>query len=146
MLAVGMLAWVARYALFSWAAGVPAGEHGATLAFLAGDPRVSLPIFLGIALHGICYDFFFVTGSIYTEREAPKQLRASAQGFLVLITQGLGMLIGAQASGWLFRRTGEGADWQTFWLWPCLFALGVLVMFVLAFRPRSSPPAPMESA
>ena len=139
MLAIGMLAWVARYALFTWAAGVPAADHGGALSFLAGDPRVSLPIFLGILLHGICYDFFFVTGFIHTEREAPKEIRASAQGFLVLVTQGVGMLVGAQVSGFLFRQTGEGADWRTFWLWPCLFALGVLVVFVLAFHHRDRP-------
>ncbi len=139
MLAIGMGAWVLRYALFSWAAGSPAVDGGAAMGFLAGDPRLSLPIFLGILLHGICYDFFFVTGFIFTEREAPKELRASAQGFLVLITQGVGMLIGAQIAGALFAQTGEGADWRTFWLYPCLFALAVLVVFVIAFRPRRSP-------
>ncbi len=137
MLAVGMLAWVARYALFSWAATNPPVNHGEILSTIIGDPHVSLAIFIGILLHGICYDFFFVTGFIYTEQEAPKELRASAQGFLVLITQGLGMLIGAQLAGFLFKETGEGADWRAFWLWPCVFALGVLVLFVIAFHHRN---------
>ena len=83
MLAVGMLAWVARYALF--AVGAP--------------DEVRWMILTGIVLHGICYDFFFVTGQIYTDQVAPKQMRAQAQGMLVLFTLGLGMTIGAQVAG-----------------------------------------------
>ncbi|MFU8847827.1 MAG: MFS transporter [Opitutales bacterium] len=83
MLAIGMLAWVARYALF--AAGAP--------------DQVRWMILGGIVLHGICYDFFFVTGQIYTDRVAPKQIRGQAQGMLVLFTLGLGMFIGAQVAG-----------------------------------------------
>jgi len=80
MLAVGMLAWVTRYALFAFGAA----------------EEIRWMIILGIVLHGICYDFFFVTGQIYTDQAAPKQVRAQAQGLLVLFTLGLGMLIGAQ--------------------------------------------------
>lgn len=83
MLAIGMLAWVARYALF--AMGAP--------------DQVRWMILIGIVLHGICYDFFFVTGQIYTDRVAPKQIRGQAQGMLVLFTLGLGMFIGAQIAG-----------------------------------------------
>lgn len=83
MLAIGMLAWVARYALF--AVGAP--------------DQVRWMILVGIVLHGICYDFFFVTGQIYTDRVAPKQIRGQAQGMLVLFTLGLGMFIGAQVAG-----------------------------------------------
>jgi nucleoside transporter len=83
MLAVGMLAWVARYTLF---------------AFGAAD-EVRWMIILGIVLHGVCYDFFFVTGQIYTDQAAPKQVRAQAQGLLVLFTLGLGMAIGAKVAG-----------------------------------------------
>jgi len=83
MLAVGMLAWVVRYALF---------------AFGAAD-EVRWMIIVGIVLHGICYDFFFVTGQIYTDQAAPKQVRAQAQGLLVLFTLGLGMAIGAKVAG-----------------------------------------------
>jgi len=83
MLAVGMLAWVVRYALFA-----------------IGAPAMSVPmVVLGIVLHGICYDFFFVTGQIYTDQMAPSHLRGQAQGLLVLFTLGIGMLIGAQAAG-----------------------------------------------
>lgn len=83
MLAVGMLAWVARYALFAF--GAP--------------EEVRWMVLIGIVLHGICYDFFFVTGQIYTDQKAPRTLRAQAQGLLVLFTLGLGMFIGAQTAG-----------------------------------------------
>jgi nucleoside transporter len=83
MLAVGMAAWVLRYALF--AVGAP--------------EEVRWMVLVGVLLHGICYDFFFVTGQIYTDQKAPRHLRAQAQGLLVLFTLGLGMAIGAQAAG-----------------------------------------------
>lgn len=126
MLLVGMLAWVARYGLF--AAGAPTG--------------VQWMIIAGIVLHGICYDFFFVTGFIYTDKKAGPAIRAQAQGFLVLVTQGLGMLLGAQISGAIFNHTvtGEGAtlmqNWQRFWIIPCIAAAVVAVLFFLLFRDR----------
>lgn len=88
MLAVGMLAWVARYALFA----------------VGAADEVRWMIILGIVLHGICYDFFFVTGQIYTDQAAPKNIRAQAQGMLVLFTLGLGMMIGAQVAGRIEAR------------------------------------------
>ncbi len=93
MLAVGMLAWVARYVLF---------------AFGAPD-EVRWMVLAGILLHGICYDFFFVTGQIYTDQIAPRQIRAQAQGLLLLFTLGLGMLIGAKVAGYVLgqHRTAE---------------------------------------
>jgi nucleoside transporter len=83
MLFVGMLAWVTRYALFS----------------LGATDGITWMVLVGIILHGICYDFFFVTGQIYTDKAAPRAIRAQAQGMLVLFTLGLGMLIGAQTAG-----------------------------------------------
>lgn len=129
MLAVGMLAWVLRYGLF-------AGAWSPT-----GDAHVVWMILGGIVLHGICYDFFFVTGQIYTEKTAPKEVRAQAQGFLVLVTQGVGMLIGNQLFGRLVdSKTTDGVvDWRTVWTYPAAFALVVLVLFVLLFRDRAIP-------
>jgi len=146
MMAIGMLAWVVRYALFTYAAQLPPGDvEGALpwLSWIMGDPRLTMPIFIGILLHGICYDFFFVTGFIYVDRESPRELRASTQGFLVLVTQGLGMLIGAQASGFLFERAAAedgGRNWQFFWLAPMFFALVVLIFFVVSFHDSSRRP------
>ena len=129
MLAVGMLAWVIRYGLFAGAWDGGAGQH------------VMWMILGGIVLHGICYDFFFVTGQIYTEQTAPKQIRAQAQGFLVLVTQGVGMLIGNQVFGQLVTRyTGEdgAVDWPIVWAIPAGFALLVLIVFVLLFKSKST--------
>lgn len=88
MLFVGMLAWVARYGLFAF--GAP--DH------------VAWMLLIGVALHGICYDFFFVTGQIYTDKVASKEIRGQAQGMLVLFTLGFGMLIGAQFAGFVETR------------------------------------------
>jgi nucleoside transporter len=132
MLAAGMAAWVARYALF--AAGAP--------------NSVFWMIILGIALHGICYDFFFVTGFIYTDKKAAKEIRGQAQGLLVLITQGLGLGLGAFITGELFNQivgaaTGAAAlaAYPKFW-WTCAgLALFVLLGFVALFRDDSNEPA-----
>jgi nucleoside transporter len=130
MLAVGMLAWVVRYGLFAG----------------AWDGKVMWMMLGGILLHGICYDFFFVTGMIYVDKAAGKDIRSQAQGFLVLITQGLGMLIGAQAFGKLVAHfTTKASDgtttlaWKQIWMYPALFALAVLVLFVLLFREKREP-------
>jgi hypothetical protein len=88
MLFVGMLAWVVRYGLFAAAA----------------DDGIAWMVLGGIVLHGICYDFFFVTGQIYTDKVAPPAIRSQAQGLLVLFTLGFGMLIGAQAAGFVEGR------------------------------------------
>ncbi len=93
MLLVGMFAWVARYGLFAGAA----------------ETGVAWMVMGGILLHGICYDFFFVTGFIYVDNKATQKIRGQAQGFLVLITQGLGMLIGAQIIGRLVNMNTEPA-------------------------------------
>jgi nucleoside transporter len=134
MLVVGMAAWVARYGLFS----------------VAADDKVTWMILLGIILHGICYDFFFVTGMIYVDKKAPVRIRHQAQGVLVLITQGLGLGLGAKLffAHVLMHTTADGAvDWKTVWLYPAAFAGVIMVFFGLLFYDRqpsaaSSSPQP----
>src|SRR5690606_31238376 len=127
MLAVGMAAWVLRYALFALAA------PDAVFWMIAG----------GILLHGICYDFFFVTGQIYVDKKSSPAIRGQAQGFFVLITYGVGMLIGAQVAGRVYNGFLDGAtalsleQWRSFWYIPALFAAAVLAFFLLAFRERT---------
>jgi len=122
MLVTGMGAWVLRYALF--AAAAPTG------AFWL--------IMLGILLHGICYDFFFVTGQIFVDQKSTDDIRGQAQGFLVLLTYGVGMLVGAQISGWIFNRIVPDpavlANWQAFWILPAAFAFVVMIYFALRFE------------
>jgi nucleoside transporter len=127
MLMIGMAAWVLRYTLFALAA--PGG--------------VFWMIFIGILLHGVCYDFFFVTGQIYVDKKSTPAIRGQAQGFLVLVTYGVGMLIGAQVAGRVFNRflgtsTGLTLDqWRQFWWLPAGFAAAVLVFFTLFFKAES---------
>lgn len=124
MLAVGMLAWVLRYVMFAF--GAP-GE-------------LMWMLWLGIVLHGICFDFFFVVGQIYIDREAPTALRAATQGLITFLTYGLGMFVGSWLSGVVvdtYAATGTH-DWRSIWLIASAFAAGVLVLFVLAFKDRKS--------
>ncbi len=126
MLVAGMGAWVLRYALFA----------------LAAPGEIFWMIILGILLHGICYDFFFVTGQIYVDKKSTPAIRGQAQGMLVLVTYGLGMLIGAQAAGNLFNAFLGGADtltlgqWRQFWFIPAAFAAVIMVGFALLFNDR----------
>jgi len=128
MLMIGMLAWAARYGLF--AAG--ASAHLFSL------------FYIGIALHGICYDFFFVTGQIYVDQSAPPEIRASAQGFITLVTYGIGMLIGTWLSGMVvdMQSTTAGElvtrDWSAIWLWPAGMAAGIMVIFAFTFKESSA--------
>jgi nucleoside transporter len=124
MLLVGMAAWTARYALFAY------GDNGALVWML----------YAGILLHGICYDFFFVTGQIYVDRKAPLDLRAAAQGFIAFVTLGVGMLIGSWVSGRVVDafRVGADHDWRAIWLVPAGSAVAVLVLFALFFRAAQS--------
>jgi len=121
MLLVGMAAWTARYAFFAF------GTH-ADLVWM---------LYAGILLHGICYDFFFVTGQIYVDRKAPPDLRAAAQGFIAFVTLGVGMFIGSWVSGRVvdaYRIGSGGHDWHRIWLVPSAGAAIVLVLFALFFR------------
>jgi nucleoside transporter len=137
MLLTGMLAWVLRYVLFALAA--PAG--------------IFWMIMGGIVLHGLCYDFFFVAGQIYVDKVSTREIRGQAQGFLVLMTYGAGMFIGAQISGWLHNgivtSTGPeaAAQWQTFWTLPAVLAAVIMVVFGILFRNgRSGAGSPPQTA
>jgi MFS family permease len=122
MLLVGMAAWVGRYIFFAY------GDNGTFVWML----------YLGILLHGICYDFFFVTGQIYVDQKAPAHMRAEAQGFITFVTYGVGMLIGSWLSGRVVDAYalpgGAGHDWQSIWLVPAAMAGVVLVLFAVFFR------------
>lgn len=133
MLLVGMAAWVARYGLFAAAAGQQAGPDAVVTQY-----SILSLIFLGILLHGICYDFFFVTGMIYVDKRATQDIRHQAQGILVLVTQGLGLGLGAKLffAHVLMNSPGGVADWKTIWLYPCLFAAAVMVILFLLFWDR----------
>ena len=119
-LLVGMLAWAARYVLFAF------GDAHA-LVFM---------LIIGIALHGVCYDFFFVSGQIYTDSKAGSGHKAAAQGLITLATYGLGMLVGFWAAGLIDDQyVAHGVhDWKSIWLYPAAFAAGVFVLFAASFR------------
>src|SRR6266446_3890892 len=124
MLMAGMAAWVLRYALFA----------------IAAPNAVFSLIILGVLLHGVCYDFFFVTGQIYVDKKSTPAVRGQAQGFLVLVTYGVGMVIGAQIAGNVYDRFLAGAtaltlpQWRSFWILPAVFAAAVLVFFAALFK------------
>ena len=119
-LIIGMLAWAIRYILFAY------GDVG----------EKSWMLILGVILHGICYDFFFVSGQIYTDNKAGEQFKSSAQGLITLATYGLGMLIGFRSAGYITDQyvVGEGHDWTQIWMIPSGFAILVLIFFVLTFK------------
>ncbi|HQW71317.1 MAG: nucleoside permease [Saprospiraceae bacterium] len=126
MLLIGMIAWVVRYLCFSY------GNIDANLWML----------YVGIILHGICYDFFFVTGNIYTDQEAGPKIRSSAQGLITLATYGIGMYIGFWAAGKIsgdhsiLDATGKvvNHDWQSIWMYPTVFAAVVTILFLIFFK------------
>ncbi len=132
MIAIGMLAWVARYVLFAEAA----------------DDQVRWMVLGGILLHGICYDFFFVTGQIYVDKFAPENIRGQAQGFLVLVTQGFGLGLGAKlVENHVNRTTDDGVrDWGEFWWWPAMGSGAILLVFWIMFRDRPDITADEEAA
>lgn len=137
-LILGMLAWVVRYLCFAY------GNNGVLVWML----------YLGIVLHGVCYDFFFVTGQIYVDRKAPPALRAAAQGLITFITYGAGMFIGSYISGKVVDMYAKSApsgvvhDWRAIWLVPAVGSAIVLFFFALGFRDNeaklSSSPAAVE--
>ena len=120
-LVIGMAAWVVRYALF---------------AFGNADEGLFMLI-VGIALHGICYDFFFVSGQIYTNAKAGENVKSAAQGLITLATYGVGMLVGFAVAGAItdtYTMETGARSWQQVWLFPAGFAAVVLVLFAILFR------------
>jgi len=124
MLLIGMAAWTLRYVLFAF------GNNGTLVSLL----------YAGIILHGICFDFFFVTGQLYVDRVVPRAQRAAAQGFIHVVTYGVGQLIGSWAAGAVvdgYATAGTaGAQhlWQAIWLIPAVMAFAVMVLFMAFFR------------
>ena len=121
---IGIFAWILRYLLFAY------GDVGANIWML----------YMGIALHGVCYDFFFVTGQIYTDNKAGKFIKSSAQGMLTFATYGVGMLIGSYLSGILTEKFVAPAaspfsyDWHMVWIVPSMISIFILVVFALFFK------------
>lgn len=117
---VGMLAWALRYVLFAF------GNAG----------ELSFMLIAGIALHGICYDFFFVSGQIYTNSKAGEKYKSAAQGLITLATYGVGMLIGFKVAGIItdMYKTDAGYDFKMIWLIPAAIAAAVMLLFAVSFK------------
>ena len=116
-----MLAWGIRYMLFAY------GNAG-DLFFM---------LIVGIALHGICYDFFFVSGQIYTDSKAGEKVKSAAQGLITLATYGLGMLIGFWVAGQIVDANVVDENlhgWKPIWTFPAIFAVGVMILFAVLFK------------
>lgn len=116
----GMIAWAVRYLLFAY----------------GNADELSFMLLVGIALHGICYDFFFVSGQIYTDSKAGAGNKSAAQGLITLATYGVGMLIGFWVAGQITDNylVGELHNWEKIWIYPAIFAAVVFVFFLLAFK------------
>lgn len=120
---VGMLAWTVRYLLFAY------GDAGEGVFMLL----------IGIALHGICYDFFFVSGQIYTDSKAGEKVKSAAQGLITLATYGVGMLGGFYIAGLITDANiiADGHNWTAIWQMPAIFAVVVFVFFAVLFKNES---------
>ncbi len=122
MMVIGMAAWALRYFLFAWQ---PAAAGASPW-----------PMLLGVVLHGICYDFFFVTGQVYVDGKADEKIRSAAQGLIAFVTYGLGMFVGSYIQGQVTaaHSVGGARDWERIWMVPACGALGVLILFVCLFQ------------
>ena len=121
---IGMFSWAVRYALFAYG-------NATDLSFM---------LIIGIALHGICYDFFFVAGQIYTNSKAGEKYKSAAQGLITLATYGVGMLIGFMVAGWITDnyKTFEGKiNWEMVWIIPAGIALTVFTLFAIFFNEKN---------
>jgi nucleoside transporter len=120
---IGMLAWALRYVLFAYG-------NGGDLSFM---------LIIGIALHGICYDFFFVSGQIYTNSKAGEKYKSAAQGLITLATYGVGMLVGFAVAGWItdnYKTLDGGINWQMVWIIPAGIAFVVFLLFAFLFNDK----------
>lgn len=120
---VGMIAWSVRYALFAY------GNAG----------ELSFMLLIGIALHGVCYDFFFVSGQIYTNSRAGEKYKSAAQGLITLATYGVGMLIGFEVAGMItesYKLADGSVDWKMVWIIPAGIALVVFLLFAVFFTDK----------
>lgn len=133
MLLIGMFAWMGRFICFGF------GNLGTMIPLL----------YLGLALHGICYDFFFVTGQLYTDRKAPKQIQAQAQGLISLLTFGLGWFFGVLLAGrvidaYAVKEIVDGVEnivghtWKSIWMWPIAMAVVITIFFVAMFKDKTA--------
>jgi hypothetical protein len=155
----GLAAWVARYLLFAAGVGHVADEQDvafdswqSVLVHLQSDVAKYNLFYIAILLHGMCYDFFFLAGQIYVDQRAPREVRSNAQGFIALVTLGVGMTIGNILNGyvtnWVTTETVNSAgetikviDWRTLWLVPAAIAGAVGVVFVALFHEKAAEPA-----
>ncbi len=124
MIAIGMLAWVIRFLFFGY------GDAGPNLWML----------FAGILLHGVCFDFFFVTGQIYTDRKAGQKIQSSAQGLITMGTYGVGIFIGSLLSGYVkdYYTVEDISNWKNIWMVPAAIAGIVLLLFIILFKEKNS--------
>jgi len=123
MLIVGLIAWIVRFICFGYGDGISS----------------EWILYIGIILHGVCYDFFFVTGQIYTDQKAGEKIKNAAQGLITLATYGIGMGIGSKLSGVVLDAyTSNGVhDWKSVWMVPAGIAVLVLILFVLFFQEKN---------
>ena len=126
ILLLGLLAWSVRYMLLAF------GNAGSLVSFF----------YIAILLHGVCYDFFFMTGQLYTDQEAPAHLRITAQGFIQFLTYGVGMFLGSILSGVVVDifTTGSGAtitrDWRSFWMTSSIGAFAIFLLVAMVFQSK----------
>ena len=123
ILVIALSAWLLRFLCFGF------GDAGSMIGLL----------YLGIILHGVCYDFFFVSGMIYTETKAGERIKSAAQGLITFATYGVGMFIGTNLSGWVKDNytVGEVVAWQSFWLVPAGITVAVLGFLLLFFKEKT---------
>jgi MFS family permease len=122
MLLIGMTAWILRYLCFVF------GNIGANLWML----------YTGIILHGVCYDFFFVTGYMYTEKKSNERIKNTAQGLFTFVTYGLGMFIGTWFSGFVtsYYTVNHAYQWENIWYVPAYIATAALIGFIFFFKEK----------